>query len=327
MMSDQGTSGMGLHGRAPHERPSDRNALIRDPVVILAAPRSGSSALFAALSAHPDLWSRYRESNQLFEGPFDPILTGAPSNALTEDDLEEDTRGTLLRGFFDSVGNLERLPFTRHITLRGRGRRRISEAIALLTKPLKRPPIRIVEKSPKNTFRVPFLRALFPDARFIHLTRDPRGNIASLYRAWQMPGRYKTYPLPPGFRVVGYSGSEWSFVLQPGWDRLDGRTLVEICADQWRACNEACMRDLRSVGPEVAMRVRYEDVVAHPMEALGRIAGWAHLDPAPFERFAAGLEAIQATSKPHPDKWRGLQREIGSVLGQVEDVASTLGYS
>ena len=315
----------GSQRRGP-EVASDAAGLIRDPIVILAAPRSGSSALFGALSAHPDLWSRYRESNRLIEGPFDPRVTGASSNALTEDDLDDETRAVLLRRFFDTVGNLERIPVVRSVPLRGRGRRRVSEAIAMFSRPFKRPPLRIVEKSPKNTLRVPFMRTLFPDARFLHLTRDPRGNIASLYRAWQIPGQYETYPLPPGYRIVGYSGAAWSFVLQPGWERLDGRTLVEVCADQWRACNEACMRDLGKIDGASSLRVRYEDLVAHPHDTLRRIAGWADLDPVPFDRFGAGLPVIQSATKPDPEKWLTLRQEIGSVLEQVQEVASALGY-
>lgn len=306
---------------------SHEPSLIRQPIVILAAPRSGSSALHAALSAHPDLWSRYRESNDLFEGPFDLRQTGAASHALTEHDLDQETRELLLHGFFRTMGNLQRLPFAQHVPLRGLGRRWASQAIALITAPLKRPPIRIVEKSPRNVFRIRFLRELFPDARFLHLTRDPRGNVASLYKGWRTPGRYETHPLPEGFRIAGYEGSAWNFVLQPGWERLEGRTLAEVCADQWRACNDACLRDLRSFPPATVMRVRYEDVVARPVEALRSIAGWAELDPVPFDRFERGLDTIQATSKPHPEKWRALEPEIRSVLDQVEGVASLLGYS
>ncbi|HEX6400478.1 MAG TPA: sulfotransferase [Actinomycetota bacterium] len=300
--------------------------LIRDPIVILAAPRSGSSALFGALSAHPDLWSRYRESNHILEGPFDPGVTGATSNALTEADLDEVSRDLLLRRFFQSVGNLEILPVVRWLPLRGRGRRRVSEAISVITRPFKHAPIRIVEKSPKNTLRVRFMKELFPDARFLHLVRGPRGNIASLYRAWQTPDRYKTYPLPPEFRIAGYAGDRWSFVLQPGWERLEGRTIVEICADQWRACNEACLRDLAELDVTAVRRVRYEDLVAQPYETLEGIAAWADLDPAPLGRFRGGLPLIQSTTKPDPHKWRALGEEIDSVMSQVEDVASALGY-
>ena len=157
--------------------------------MILAAPRSGSSLLFGMLSSHPTLWSLYRESNPLFEGPFHPRERGWESNALDETDYSAEVGDHLLRAFYREAGNLERLPFGRRVPLRGRGKRSVSRAIAVVSRPFKRPPIRLVEKSPRNTLRVPFLRRLFPDARFIHLVRDPRSNVASIYRAWRTPGR------------------------------------------------------------------------------------------------------------------------------------------
>lgn len=316
-------SGGSIPGRRAR---ADPEGLIREPIVILAAPRSGSSSFFAALSAHPDLWSRYRESNRLLEGPYHPAALGWRSNALTEEDLDPARRAQLLRAFYATVGNLERLPLGRHLPLRGRGRRRVSELIALASGPLKRPPIRIVEKSPKNTLRIRFVRALFPDARFVHLVRDPRPNIASLYRAWRIPDRYKTYPLPAGFTISGYDGTHWSFVLQPGWRELQGRRLIEICADQWRACNEACLEDLASLPSERVLRLRFEDLVARPTEVLGRVASWAELDPEPFARFSWGLPVIQARTPPDERKWISLREEVEGVLPHVRDVAAALGY-
>lgn len=315
-------------GSAHDDAPSTarRTELIHDPVVILAAPRSGSSILFATLSAHPALWSLYRESNDIFEGPFDPIERGMESNRLTADDLDDATCDHLRRTFYDRVGNLELLPLVRRLPLRGRGRLRYARAISTATRPWKRPPVRIVEKSPKNSLRAPFIRKLFPDARFIHLTRDPRRNIASLYRSWQMPDRYKTYPLPPGFRVEGYEGARWSFMLQPGWRTLEGRSVMEICADQWRSCNEHLLRDLGDLPPERVLRLRYEDLTAEPGPTLGRVARWADLSPGPLERFADALPVVQAPTPPDPRKWEALREQIEAVLPDVEDIASELGY-
>jgi hypothetical protein len=299
---------------------------IHDPIVILAAPRSGSSVLFAALSSHPALWSLYRESNDILEGPFDPVARPAESNRLTEHDLEPDVRRHLVKAFYDRAGNLERLPLVRRAPLRGRGRSSISRAIALASRPLKRPSIRLVEKSPRNSLRVPFMRALFPDARFIHLVRDPRPNIASLYRAWKVPDRYKTYPLPEGFRIGDYEGTRWSFMWQPGWRSLDGRDLIEICADQWRSCNEHTMRDLHDLPPERALRVSYERMIADPLDTLTRVASWAGISGEPFRRHSRRLPVVQATTPPDARKWESLRDRIETVLPNVADVAKALGY-
>lgn len=46
----------------------------------------------------------------------------------------------------------------------------------------------LVDKTPANTLRVPFLRDIFPDARFIHLTRDGRDVTMSAAREWRGDG-------------------------------------------------------------------------------------------------------------------------------------------
>jgi Sulfotransferase family len=302
------------------------DVLIRDPIIILAAPRSGSSLLLAALSSHRDLWSLYKESNPILEGPFHPRLLRRDSNALSAHDLDHDTRQRLLRAFFDGAGNLERLPFSRIIPLRGRGRQWYTSGIASVTKPFKRSPIRLVEKSPKNTLRIPFMQELFPDAKFLHLVREPRANIASLYGGWQDPTRHNTYPLPEGFSIRGYEGTHWCFVLQPGWQLLDGAPLVEVCADQWRSCNDHCVRELRRLTPDRFLRVKHEDLVADPVTCLGSIAAWARLDPSPFERFASGLPVIQPSSRPHGDDRSRIDREIDTTLSGLAGLRAELGY-
>jgi hypothetical protein len=42
-----------------------------------------------------------------------------------------------------------------------------------------------VEKTPGNEFRIDWILDLFPKAKFIHITRDPRENMASLKKLYQ----------------------------------------------------------------------------------------------------------------------------------------------
>jgi len=303
------------------------DASFRDPIIIVAAPRSGSSVLLAALSAHPDLWSLYKESNQILEGPFDPQLRGADSHALSDGDLDVTTRERILEAFFKSAGNLERLPLARRVPLRGRGRPWYSTAISMVSSPFKRPPIRLVEKSPRNTLRIPFIRKLFADARFIHLTRDARANIASLHGGWQDPLHYNVRPLPDGFRLNGYDGRHWCFVLQPGWRSLDGSSLVDACADQWRACNEHCLRDLQEVPAERVFRLKFEDLVRSPATSLSEIATWADLDAKPFARFSGGLPVIQRSTKPPGTSRGALSGEVESILPRLAALRTQMGYA
>ena len=55
--------------------------LIASPIVVLAAPRSGSSTLFACLSAHPEVWSLYTEAKRVFDGVLRPEGGGSTGRA------------------------------------------------------------------------------------------------------------------------------------------------------------------------------------------------------------------------------------------------------
>ena len=60
--------------------------------------------------------------------------------------------------------------------------KRSATATAGVRRPLSR--VRMLEKTPKNSLRVPFLARVFPEARFIYLYRDPRQVLSSMIEAW-----------------------------------------------------------------------------------------------------------------------------------------------
>ena len=43
----------------------------------------------------------------------------------------------------------------------------------------------VVDKTPRNCFRILFLRQIFPDAKFIHLIRDGRDTTLSIHKEWR----------------------------------------------------------------------------------------------------------------------------------------------
>jgi hypothetical protein len=299
--------------------------LITEPIIIVGTPRSGTSSLFAVLASHPDLWSLHSESRAVLDGPFHPRYRGWESHALTEADLDPGVAPELRKRFFDAAGNLERIPFGRFVPLRGRGKPELSPWIAVLSKPFKRPPVRIAEKHIPNILRIRFLDALFPNARFLHMTREPLSNLTAMYRAWNHPARYKDFPLPDGFRIADYGGSTWSFVLPPGWRSMNGRTLAEVCAFQWASCHQRCLEDVAGIDRSRYLRVRFEDLVSDPSDALSKIASWARLDAGPFRRFKDGLPRINVT-KQHGPEATVRAEQIRDVLPSVRDVTRSLGY-
>ena len=138
---------------------------------------------------------------------------------------------------------------------------------------IRRPPpsaaLRLLEKTPKNALRVPFLRSVFPDARFLYLWREPEESLASLIEGWQS-GQFVTYPELPG-----WPGPAWSYLLVPGWRELAGRPLEEIVAAQWRTTQEHLLRDLADIAPEDIRAINLADFLASPDESLRAICDFA----------------------------------------------------
>jgi hypothetical protein len=51
---------------------------------------------------------------------------------------------------------------------------------------------RIVLKNPFHSMRIPYLRAIFPNVKFIHIYRDPLKVVPSTMRMWSIDGQYNT---------------------------------------------------------------------------------------------------------------------------------------
>jgi hypothetical protein len=110
-----------------------------------------------------------------------------------------------------------------------------------------RDPRRIVLKSPPHTARVNVLLEMFPDARFIHIVRDPYVLYPSTMRLWK--SLYETQ----GLQVPRFAGLE-EHVL---------RTFERMY--------EAFQSQRDSIPPGHLVDVRYEDFVEDPVAQLRRI--------------------------------------------------------
>ena len=170
-----------------------------------------------------------------------------------------------------------------------------------------------VEKTPKNALRIPFLNQIFPDARFVFLWREPRGNLSSIIDAWRS-GNWRTYPRLDGFVLP------WSLLLPPGWSALRGRSVEEIAAFQWQVTNRCVLEDLAPLARERWTPLDYAALVGDPAATIARLCAFLGLtmDPALAARVAAPLPAARHTLAPaHPEKWRQNAEALERVLPGV----------
>ena len=271
------------------------------PVFIVAAPRSGSTLLFETLRRHPGLWSLGDESHAEIENVagLSPRERGFLSNELAATDATEAAKAALFRNF---ALQLQDAAGRRWVTLDGGARA---------------PGVRLLEKTPKNALRIPFLQALFPDALFLFLHRDPAANLGSMLDAWQS-GRFVTYADLPGWQ-----GPPWSLLLPSGWQQFSGRPLAQTVAHQWRSANQAVMGELDRLPKERWRVLDYAELLADPAGVVARAASFMGLPEAPgLQRsLREGLPLSRYTlSTPSQDKWRRHEAALDPVLPGLRDV-------
>lgn len=282
--------------RAPALRPSvsgRADYAFDRPVFIVSPPRSGSSLLFEILAQSPSAATIGGESHGIIEGDTAFGVLGAAarryhSNRLDADDATPDVVAALRERF------------------RGRAFNRNGEKTSGR--------IRLLEKTPKNALRVPFLAKVFPDALFVYLYRDPREVLASMIEAWESGG-FRTYPQLPG-----WEGLPWSMVLTPGWRELTGRPLPDIVSAQWRTVTDILLDDLAALPAGRWVSTRYDRLLADPDAETRKICAGLGFD---WDRVLGRKLplASHTVSVPRREKWR---RREGEILPRLARIAETM---
>ncbi|MCH2109668.1 MAG: TIGR03032 family protein [Polyangiaceae bacterium] len=281
------------HGvKKSRDTPFDR------PVFVVCPPRSGSSLLFETLAQSPSLWTIGGESHQAFEGIalLHPAQIGWESNRLREKQASEKTIATLEARLLGQ--------------LRDRDGRR----------PEKQENLRLLEKTPKNALRIPFLKEAFPDARFIFLYRSPRETMSSMLEAWQS-GKFITYPDLPDWK----NNKPWSLLLTEGWHDLLEAPLPQVVAAQWTATMRQLIDDLLELPPTDWAVADYARLIADPQNEIERLCRF--LDIKWDRQLTAPLPLAKHTvSAPDPAKWKKnwhlIEKDAAAIMEQVERAQS-----
>ncbi len=261
---------------------------ISRPVFIVSSPRSGSSLLFQTLVQAPETYSIGGESHELIEGieGLHPQARSWSSNRLDERDATAEMATLLSRRFYERLRDRD-------------GRRACG-------------PVRMIEKTPKNSLRVPFFATIFPDAFFVYLYRDPRQTLHSMIEAWRV-GSFRTYPALPG-----WTGLPWSLLLVPGWESLQARPVEEIAAHQWRITTRILIDDLSRLAPNRVRAISYDALIRDPSSQIARLCASVGLG---WDRKLDARLPLSPTvvSVPRHDKWRRIEAQIEALCPIVSE--------
>lgn len=280
------------------------SAKIEHPVFIVSAPRAGSTLLFESLAKHSGFLTVGGESHDIFERilGFNPASGAVPDNRLDVEQVGTEVASTMRDAFLQTLRTSDG---THHVPQPGQQ-------------------VRLLEKTPKNILRVPFIRAIFPDAKFIFLYREPRENIASIIEAW-LSNRWITYKSLPG------RAQPWSLLLPPGWQAVSGRAVEDVAVFQWCRAHEVLLNDFSAIPADSVASVSYQQLLTNPQSVIERLLEFCDLPmtsslqqlltkPLPLSRFTL--------KPPQADKWRKHElalRDVESVYLPIYE--RILGYA
>jgi hypothetical protein len=135
-----------------------------------------------------------------------------------------------------------------------------------------RNPGRIVLKSPTHTARVKTILEVFPDARFVHIVRDPLAIFPSTVRLWRSLSEVQ------GLQELGNAG----------W--IEGHVL-----DTFVRMYERFEQDRELIPPGRLCDVRYESLVADPVAVLRGV--YRQLDLGDFNRVERAITEYKLNAR------------------------------
>jgi len=278
---------------------------MNDPIILVGMQRSGTTWMGRLLGEHPDV-AYWPEPRQVWT--FGHWFR--PDDRLTAVDAKPWVR--------------------RHI------RRRFAEFTAGRA--------RFCEKTPSNCLRMPFVRAVFPEARILLIVRDGRSVIRSTDqirtggvvpwdrvkarlregRLWDLPSYLTRIPSlidPLLRRPHRYWG-----VRPPGWRAwVKHDPPFTMMAKQWAATIRYAVDDGRAMDPERFLEIRYEDLTRNPTVVMQQVVD--------FWQLAGGNDLIKKVVRDadpsRQDKWRDeLDAEVlAEIRPHIEPTLTSLGYT
>jgi sulfotransferase family protein len=274
-----------------------------DPVFVIGCSRAGTTITFETIAASGRFRHFDYELPQLWDGLYGPLTNGWDSEAADATDARAEHRNRALAYFYARLGAGP-----------------------------------VLDKTCINTLRVPYLHALFPQAKFVFIQRDGRDNISSMMDGWRL-GR-----LDGGFGLQRYFGPspepvainagefhEWHFFLPPGWRDYNQASLEEVCAFQWMSANRLALDASRSIPPQQWITLRYEDIFERPVamfrEAFKRLD--VPLDARIEERCASLASRPTSVVKgvPKRQKWKDSNpAAIERILPMIAPLMHEMGY-
>jgi hypothetical protein len=280
---------------------------LKPPIILLGNTRSGTTIVQKVVSTHPDIVPWYE--------PRTLWLYADPGRCHDEFDERDAT---------DKVIRYIRKQFLKFQQQHGN---RV-----------------VLEKTPANILKIPYVRAIFPEATYLFIIRNPFSFISSVEMKWQRPvtskGIRRRLKYTPVTQLPHYAGrlirqqfdkqvlrrkylSLWGPRYKGMEQDLQARDLLTVIARQWSVCSRKAEKDLSLFEPGRVLRLRYEDFVEDPISDVERICAHCGLEMT-TKMVRAANEWVKSDRQ---DKWRRFDpRDLARILPEIEDEMQRHGY-
>lgn len=280
---------------------------LRPPIIVFGNTRSGTSIVQKAVSQHPDVTSWY-EPNELW-------LYADPGRS--HDEFDEDDARYRVKQYI-------RKRFLKYQRLNGNRR--------------------IMEKTPRNLLRIPYVRAILPEATYLFIVRNPFSFIASVEKKYQrtvtargIVRRLKCMPLSQLHHWVRLFMEQqfskrvlrkkylkiWGPRYRGIQNDLKAHDLLTVIARQWSVCSRKAEQELALMGSKKVLRLKYEEFVQDPVFDLKRIGAHCGLE------MTRDMEegAKQMVRADRNDKWKQFDpRDLARLLPEIHGEMQRHGY-
>jgi hypothetical protein len=160
---------------------------------------------------------------------------------------------------------------------------------------------RLVLKSPTHTGRIGLLSRLFPEARFIHLVRDPFVLFPSTLRLWQSLDRVQAFEVPRHQDLESY--------------------VLEAFDQMYRGFD----RHAPGLSPDRLSHVRYEALVQDPLAELERL--YDQLQLGDFASVRSRLTDVAAQKKDYrTNRYQITDAQRDMITRRWSDYVARYGY-
>jgi LPS sulfotransferase NodH len=161
---------------------------------------------------------------------------------------------------------------------------------------------RLILKSPTHTARIGVLAQMFPQAKFLHIVRNPLSIYPSTLKLWQVLDTAQGLQIPHNRHLKAY--------VLAAFERM------YTAFEQQRAALRA----------DQIFDLRYEDLVDNPVEVLRK--AYDHLQLGAFEQVRPALEKMtQAKRRYRTNHYELDETSMTEIMSRWSDYAGRYGYA